>query len=189
MKLDKSDALTIYSVVFHYLNTTTPNHVDAEHLADIYDRLHDFLSSDEHVCHHGDEHGEETSEDHEDDYEEEDDWEDEDEDEDEEEDAPVEIFVTPATVSDLAPIKVTSPDGSVVSFEFEDVDADDVVDVLVADGSVIIEDVFKVVVEAGVLRLHDGDQWHDFKLGKFPKAWKKVFPLDKVVGFHSDEEE
>lgn len=185
MKLDKSDALTIYSVLFHYLNTTTPNHVDGEHLADIYDRLHDFLSSEENThCH--EDTSQREDEEYEEDYEEE---EDDELDEEDEEESSVEIFVTPAHVSDLAPIKVTSPDGSVLSFEFEDVDADDVVDVLIDDGSVIIEDVFKVIVEADVLRLHDGDQWHDFKLGKLPKAWKKTFPLNKVVGFHSGEDE
>jgi hypothetical protein len=95
----------------------------------------------------------------------------------------------PAVASDLPPIKVMTPDGSTLSFEFEDIGEDEIVDVLIDEGSVIIEDVFKILNQTGTFQVYDGEQWHSFKVGKLPKAWKKAFPVGTIVGFHAEEEE
>lgn len=187
MKLDKQDALLLHSIVFAYANSNVNlDFLDLQHLEDLQLRLSDFITHDndndscsDHDC---------ASDDEEVDDEEEYD-EDSEEYEDDEDDKPVELYVTPERAASLSPIKVISPDGAEVSFEFEDIDEDDVVDALFDDGSVIIEDVFKLEVDEDSIRLHDGEEWHDFKVTKYPKSWKKVIPVGVVVGFSKDENE
>lgn len=189
MKLEKSEALTIYSVLFHYLSTS--NHAPSRAtIEDVLDRLHHFLSEEESSQHPMDDSQEEDQEYEDSSSEDEnEDEEYEDEDDVEEDDEPAELFVDPAAASELPPINVTTPDGSTLSFEFEDIGEDEIVDVLIDEGSVIIEDVFKVLNQPGVIQIHDGEEWHSFKIGKLPKAWKKMFPVGTIVGFHSEEEE
>lgn len=181
MNLDKSEALMIYTVLFHYLNTSNLDHVDVESIEDVVDRLHNFLVG---SSHDADDDDVEEDEDEDDSYdEEEDDSEDEDE-----EDETVELYVTPAQASSLPPITVISPDGSKVSFEFEDIDEKEVIDALFDNGSVIIEGVKRFLVLDGSIRLDDGEEWHAFKTTKYPKTWKKVFPVGVVTGFCAEEE-
>lgn len=194
MKLDKSDAFLIHSVIFAYANSdVTFSEEDAAHLEELQSRLRDFVlqesEQDECVeCSHDEDDEEENEEyDQEEDYDDEDDS-DEDEDEDSESDEPIELYVTPKVASDLSKVKVVAPDGSTVSLEFEDVDESDVVDVLIDDGAVIIDGVDKVTVGKDWISVHDGDQWHPFKVSKMPKMWKKTFPVDMIVGFHAGDE-
>lgn len=187
MKLEKSEALIIYSVLFHYLSTS--NHaLSRATIEDVLDRLHHFLSEEESSQQPMDDPQEEDQEYEDSSYEDEDEEEHEDEPE-EEDDEPVELFVDPAAVSELPPIDVTTPDGSTLSFEFEDIGESEIVDVLIDEGSVIIEDVFKVLTQPGAIQIHDGEEWHSFKIGKLPKPWRKMFPVGTIVGFHSEEEE
>jgi len=176
MNLDKSEALMIYTVLFHYLNTSNLDHVDVESIEEVVDRLHTYLvgsdaSDDEDSDHH--------------DYNDDDSYE-EDETAD---DSSVELYVTPDLAGNLSPITVISPDGSKVSFEFEDIDEKDTVDALFDNGSVIIEGIKKVSVHEGSIHLHDGEDWHVFKTTKYPKTWKKVFPVGIVTGFCAEEDE
>jgi hypothetical protein len=165
---------------------------DAAHLEELQSRLRDFvLQESEHddcgECSHDEDEQDEYDED-EDDEEEDDEEEDLDDEEEEEDEEPIELYVTPKVASDLSQVKVESPDGSTVSLEFEDVGEPDVVDVLIDDGAVIIDGVIKVTVSKDCIAVHDGDQWHPFKVSKVPKMWKKTFPVDMIVGFHAGDE-
>jgi hypothetical protein len=190
MKLDKSDAFLIHSVIFAYSNSdVTFSEEDAAHLEELQSRLRDFvLQESEHDDCGECSHDEEDEQDEQDEYDDDDD-DDEEEDLDEEEvEEPIELYVTPKVASDLSQVKVEAPDGSTVSLEFEDVGEPDVVDVLIDDGAVIIDGVIKVTVSKDCIAVHDGDQWHPFKVSKVPKMWKKTFPVDMIVGFHAGDE-
>jgi len=189
MKLDKSDALLLHSVLFAYVNSNVSlEFVDINHLEDLFGRLHDFVS------------GEETDttgslpDDSEEDYDEEEDdsdveEEEDDEDEEVEEEPTVDQYVTCLSASELSPINVYAPDGSKVSLEFEDVGDSDSVDALLDDGGVIIDSVTCVVLTNQNIALYDRESWHDFKVKKTPKSWCRVFPHGKTIGFTGGEEE
>ena len=185
MKLDKSDALLIHSVLFAYVNArSNMDHMDVDHLQDLQERLRDFIIDDAPVTNQAP-HSDEAEEDYEED---EDDYEEEDEEYEEEEDEwKIDTFVSPEAAGELSPITVTSPDGSKVSLEFEDVDENDNVDALLDDGTVILEGVTSVAYVDGMIRLYDGENFNDFKVRKFPKAWNKMFPKGTVVGFEREE--
>lgn len=180
MKLEKTDALLLHSVLFAYVNSNVSlEFVDVEHLEDLFERLQDYISSSVQ---------EELPEESEEDYCDSD--EEEQEDEEVEHDEPeIELHVTCQSASDLSPVEVVSPDGSKVTLEFEDVDENSVVDALIDDGNVIIEQISCVVLTDKNISLYDGEEWHDFQIKKTPKAWKRVFPHGKHVGFTGGEEE
>lgn len=190
MKLDKSDALLIHSVLFAYVNArSNMDHMDVDHLQDLQERLRDFIVDDSPVT----EQEQDTDEEYE---EEEDDYDDSEEEEEEEEENDVDdedewkidTFVSPEEAGELSPITVTSPDGSKVTLEFEDVDEHDNVDALLDDGTVILEGVTSVAFLDGLIRLYDGENLNDFKVRKLPKSWTKLFPKGTVVGFEREEE-
>jgi hypothetical protein len=187
MKLNKSDAFLIHSVIFAYANSdVTFSEEDAAHLEELQSRLRDFVlqESEQEDC---DECSHDEDEEESEEYDEEEDYDDEEEEKDSESDEPIELYVTPKSASDLQPMKVLSPDGSVVRLEFEDVGETDIVDVLLDGGSVIIDSVDKVVVNADAASFYDGEQWHDFKIVRLPKSWKKTFTLNTVTGFKGEE--
>jgi len=192
MKLEKSDALLLHSVVFAYVNSNVSlDFIDVEHLEDLQLRLSEFVTNDERhsdECNH-DTDGEEYDEVDEDDIDDDDDEDEDEDDEDEEpEESPIDLFVRPMNADALNQIKVKTPDGSTVFLEFEDVSEVKTVDALLDEGNVIIEGVLKVVVTDNDISLYDGEEWHDFKTVKLPKSWKKLFPLGKIVGFSEGEE-
>lgn len=188
MKLDKSDALLIHSIFFAYVNArSNMDHMDVDHLQDLQERLRDFIVDDAPLTDkEPDSEESEYDEEEDDDYEEE-----EDEEEDEEvEDLKIDTYVDCSSAGELPAVNVTSPDGSKMTLEFEDVDEPDNVDALLDDGTVIIEAVVAVRIENGVISLYDDEQRHDFKATKkLPKAWSKLFPQTQVVGFEREEEE
>lgn len=180
MKLDKSDALLLHSVLFAYANSNVAlEFVDINHLEDLFGRLQDYVSGE------SESYTDSSPSDH---HEEEEDEEDYDE-EDEEEEPVAEQFVTCQSASDLSPIEVFSPDGSKVKLEFEDVGEESTVDALVDDGTIIIDAVSCVVLTNQNISLYDGEEWHDFKIKKAPKSWVRVFPHGRIVGFSGGEEE
>lgn len=187
MKIDKPDALMIHSVLFAYVNSNVNlDFVDVEHLQSLQVRLQDFItSSQEEECH--DCEDQTDSDDH--DYEEEDEedsHDDEEEEEDVEED-PIDLFVSAKDAADLSPLNVVSPDGSTVSLEFEDVGEDDMVDALIDEGTVIVDSVVKVAIDEKHVSLYDGEEWHDFKIIKLSKTWRRLFPSGQIIGFAGDE--
>lgn len=185
MKIDKSDAFLIHSVLFAYSNSdVTFSEEDAQHLEELQTRLRDFVLGNEESC-----EDEDCDHDHDDsdEYEEEEDDVEEEEDLDEEDDIPIEFYVSPKAAAELSPMKVTAPDGSTVQLEFEDVGEADTIDVLIDDGAIIIDSVDKVIITKGTASFFDGEQWHPFRVERLPKAWKKTFELDKVAGFRSEE--
>lgn len=195
MKLDKSDALMLHSVLFAYVNSNVNlDFVDVEHLQSLQERLVDFVAFDHEECQdcEGSNHSDEddtTDDVDEDEEDEEDEFEDEEEDLEEEEDdeEPIDTYVSAKDAAELLPIKVLSPDGSTVTLEFEDVGDEDAVDALVDEGTVIIDSVVKVVIDEKCVSLNDGEGWHDFKVVKLSKSWKRVFPSGKIVGFSGGE--
>ena len=184
MKLEKSDALLLHSIVFAYVNSNVSlDFIDVEHLEDLQFRLSEFVTNEEKQsdkCVHVD--------DVDDDEYDEDEDEDDDDEYDEEEESPIDLFVQPMNADALDQMKVKTPDGSTVFLEFEDISEEKTVDALLDEGNVIIEGILKVAVTDGAVSLYDGEEWHDFKIVKLPKSWKKVFPLGKIVGFSKGEE-
>ena len=180
MKLDKPDALMLHSVLFAYVNSNVNlEFIDVDHLQSLQERLQDFIA-----CEQTESSDTETEEDLDD--EETNDC-DEDEDEDEDEESPIDFFVQPMNADSLDQMKVKTPDGSTVFLEFEDISEEKTVDALLDEGNVIIEGILKVAVTDNAVSLYDGEEWHDFKIVKLPKSWKKVFPLGKIVGFSKGE--
>jgi len=187
MKLDKSDALLIHSVLFAYVNAqSNMDHMDVDHLQDLQERLRDFIVDDDPVSEKEPDSEESEYDEEEDDYEEDDQEEEEDN---EEEELKIDTYVDCSSAGELPSVSVISPDGSKMSLEFEDVDEPNNVDVLLDDGTVIIEAVVAVRLENGVISLYDDEQRHDFKVTKkVPKSWLKLFPNCQVVGFEREEE-
>ena len=171
MRLNKTDALLVHAVLFRHAceNDSDPRVEDL--LAD----LEDFIVSSD-------------SNDEEDD----DDVDDEVEVEATESDfelPEVDEHLTPASLSDLPALNVTSPTGEKVTFEFEDVGADDSVDVLVDEGTVILDNVLRVKVLADQIELFDSEEKHVFGVKKLPKTWAKVLKVGVVYGLDASQEE
>jgi hypothetical protein len=193
MKLDKSDALMLHSILFAYVNSdgVKLEFIDVDHIASLQERMQDFIT--QHLDHDDVDVEDETdNDDHdhdEDDEDDEDDVDVEDDEDDEDDEDPIDVFVSPNDISDLSPLKVTSPDGSTISLEFEDVGESDFVDALLDEGTVIIQTVSKIVVSNNCVALFDGEEWHEFKFEKLSKSWKRFFPAAQIVGFSSGEKE
>lgn len=183
MKLTKPDVLFLHSLLFHFLTQ--------DHGSDVSSRVHDLMNDMEDFLLSGEE--EETESEQEEDALEEEQEDDVDAEE-EEEDTEVEAedFLTPEAAGKLPPVTVTSPTGEKVTLEFEDVGEDDLVDVLIDDGSVIIDSVTQLKVTQSSVEVYDGEQWHVFAMKRLPKSWKAI-DLDTVYGFSvekgQDEEE
>ena len=185
MKLDKSDALLIHSVLFAYVNArSNMDHMDVDHLQDLQERLRDFIVDDAPLTDKEPDSEESEYDDEDDDYEE-----DEEEEEDDEEELKIDAYIDCSSAGELPAVSVTSPDGSKMTLEFEDVDEPDNVDALLDNGTVIIDAVVAVRIENGVISLYDDELRHDFKVTKkVPKSWSKLFPQSQVVGFEREEE-
>jgi hypothetical protein len=158
--------------------------MDLEHLQELQECLRDFIIEN-HPQADQESHETVDEDEDEDDYVEEE--EDEYEEEEEEEEWKIDTYVSPEDAGELSPITVTSPDGSKVTLEFEDVDEHDNVDALLDDGTVILEGVSSVSFVDGSIRLYDGENLNDFKVRKLPKSWLKLFPKGTVVGFEREE--
>lgn len=188
MKIDKPDALMLHSVLFAYVNSNVNlDFVDVEHLQSLQERLQDFITDSQEDC----QEASDTEEDYDESDDDNDDYDDEEseEEEEEEEEDPIDVFVAAKDAADLSPLSVVSPDGSTVSLEFEYVGEDDMVDALIDEGTVIVDSVVKVVVDEKSVSLYDGEEWHDFKVVKLSKYWKRFFPSGQVVGFSTGEKE
>lgn len=186
MKLDKSDALLIHSVLFAYVNArSNMDHMDVDHLQDLQERLRDFIVDDAPETEKESDSEESEYEEEEDDYEEDD----QEEEEEEEEELKIDTYIDCSSAGELPAVSVTSPTGSKMTLEFEDVDEPDNVDVLLDNGTVIIDAVVAVRIENGLISLYSDEERHDFKVTKkVPKSWSKLFPQSQVVGFEREEE-
>jgi hypothetical protein len=174
MKLSKNDALFLYGILFK--NSLSSDLIDSEvfdDLSQMMTRLSQFIlggeSSDE------DDSEEETTDD-------------------EVEDSCVEStftideYVTTSHANRLTPAQVKSDAGkNTMRFEFEDVDLDDAVDVLLECGDVIIDSVTAFRRSENTLSVFNG-KWSEFTIVNLPKSWRR-FEVDKVYGFKAEEEE
>ena len=100
-----------------------------------------------------------------------------------------EELVAPPVLAVLPPLSVTSPTGSKVSLEFEDV-GESTVDALLDEGSVILDGVshLKVDEDSKEIHLYDGSEWHSFGFRKLPKAWVKVLNPGVLYGVDDGED-
>ena len=204
MNIDKSQALLIYTFLFAHLGSEkTEEMFDEESyssLRDLQERISNFLIGDntDVVVHHDE--TDDSSEEHCGSCDDCDSCEDEDEDEDasdeaEDENNSVEEpdaddFLTTELLNDLSSVLVTSPTGSKITLEFEDVDEGDRVDVLLDEGSVIIQSITRLKVSGKTIEVFDGQEWHAFLMEKkFPKSWSKKIKNDVMYGFKNSENE
>ena len=205
MNLDRTQALLVYTFLFAHLNSEkTEQMFDGESyssLKDLQDQLRDFLVGGDVNYSRYEEESDDSAEDHcdacescdscDDDTEgENEDNNEDDEDEDEVSQPDADDFLTTGLLNDLSSVLVTSPTGSKITLEFEDIDEDDIVDVLLDEGSVIIESVNRLKVSGKTIEVFDGEEWHAFLMEKkLPKSWSKKIKNDVVYGFKKEEGE
>jgi hypothetical protein len=191
MKLSKTAALFLYKVLYHYSATyRSLSSDDLETLDHLTSEIEYFLMNPSEEDH-------QDSDDFEDDSEEEDcesdddDEEEEDVDDDEEEND--EVIDSTATVPvdvliDLPPLRV-SASGHKYTLEFESVGKDSEIDVILDEGSVIIESVTHVKVEDNALSFYTDNGWEKYDVKRLPKLWMKHLKADNVYSIASSDEE
>ena len=107
------------------------------------------------------------------------------------EDEEITSFITAEELSKLSSALVLSPTGEKISLEFEDVGEEDSVDVLLDNGSVIIDNVsaLRLIItpSSTAVDFHDGEEWHVFEVKKLPKSWSKVIESNTVYGVGRDK--
>jgi hypothetical protein len=188
MKLSKSNALFLYSVLYHYRsqNDQALDNENFENLETLQETLKSFIL-DENVDDLQEEGDLKVASDDEDGEEE------DEEDEVGDESSPPEFedYLLPSVVADLPPITVVSPTGAKITLEFEDVEEMSSVDALLDGGSIIIDTVTAVKVDGDTqVSLWDGGEWHSFKPAKkLPRAWHGVFESGVTYGLDATEEE
>lgn len=210
MKINKSEALFLYAFLWNQKYNQTPlDSEDENRMLDLLDSAKEFLTSfddgheecDDDYC---DDCGNSSDEDgdlyldevvvdvddvEDDDSEDEDDVDESNEDEDLEENEEPSCFVSATDLSDLPKIKVTDEEGNKVSIEFDANDTSNSVDVLLDEGSVIIDEVRLIRLTSTSIEIHDGDDWLKFTFKKAPKTWANLFELDSICGVETAEEE
>ncbi len=183
MKLSKSDALFLYTVMWHYKSTTSSGAEVEERLSELLGTFSNFIIDD-----NEDESEEEEKKSHKEDKscqhcdEEEEALEEQEE---------ITSFITAEELSKLSSALVLSPTGEKISLEFEDVGEEDSVDVLLDSGSVIIDNVsaLRLIItpSSTAVDFHDGEEWHVFEVKKLPKSWSKVIESNTVYGVGKDK--
>lgn len=183
MKLSKSDALFLYTVMWHYKSTTSSGDEVEERLSELLGMFSEFIM--------GDNNNEEDAADEDDTAEDESCQHCDDEEEALEKQEEIASFITAEELSKLSSALVLSPTGDKISLEFEDVGEEDSVDVLLDSGSIVIDNVsslrITVTPSATVVDFHDGEAWHDFNVKKLPKSWLKVIKSNTVYGVGRDK--
>jgi len=208
MNIDRSEALLIYTFIFTHINSEkTEEMFDEESyrsLRNFQEELSHFLVGNDVNCNvHDvveDDHcetcevcDEDTESDESDETDEDEDEDASDETEDENnnvEEPDTDDFLTTELLNDLSSVLVTSPTGSKITLEFEDIDEDDMVDVLLDEGSVIIESVTRLKLHGKTIEIFDGHEWHSFLIEKkLPKSWSKKVKNDVMYGFKRNEKD
>lgn len=178
MRLDKSDALFLYKVLFHYSmnpeNTSSLSEDDFDKLGHLQEDLKDTILTATSISTE-----EEDSEEEEADEEEEEDLEEEEEEE-------VVGIVTASSLSALKAVSVTTQNGQKSTLEFEE--SGDTVDALLDGGSLIIGDVTHIKATDSAVELCAGDEWHAFPVKKLPKTWLSLLK-DGLLEVVPDEED
>lgn len=176
MKLSKSDALFLYTVMWHYKSTTSSGTEVEERLSELLGTFSNFIMGD-----NEDEDEDESEDDEEESY-------DEDEDEEVESSADkpevpeVANWLADTEVDKLQPVNVSYSDGAVTSLEFECCDTPDTVDVIL--DSEIIPDVHAIKLSNESISIWEPEYgWHAFKfVKKSPKSWSRLLKTDLVYG-------
>jgi len=167
MKLSKSDALLVYTLLF---NQSSLGRSFDDQLDDVLDRIFAYLTDGD----SGYEDEEALTSEESEETEEEDET--ESETEDEEESVQVDDYVPVSVLEDLSSASVTSPAGDEMTLEFEKSPTNSSsVDALLDNGTVIIEGISVVKLTEKSIELHDGSEWHVFGCKRVPKQWRKTF--------------
>ena len=171
MRLDKSDALLLRSVIFNFV-VSDASGIQRDELEDLMSRIDEYIltSSDEVT----------------------DSQEDDDEDvvevEDEEETStPAKMSVpshdasvASSVLHDLQPANVTLPGGGKVLLEFEDNDDDNAVSVLENEGENIIEGIKHIRITDNEIEVYSDDECCKYTYKNIPKSWRKVLEVGKT---------
>lgn len=164
MNLSKRDALFLYKVLYHFAESQR-GFSDIADLEDFLDRLDQFLLSSEEP--QEDEDEEEVEEVEEEEYT-------------DEENPEADSTLTITSLGELPSLKVTAPDGSKVSLEFEDVGESESIDALLDGGDVIVDSVTHIRVTNSTIDLFDGEEWHSYGYKRLTKQWSDTFTVDNV---------
>lgn len=164
MKLSKQDALFLYGILFNHNKHEHNSWDNSSRCSRLLEELESFVlgANDESSQEDEDESGF-TSEN-------------------QKEEPESEDTVDPDTLAGLPSITVKSPTGSKVDLEFEDVGDESSVDVLLDEGSMIIDSVTHVKLTEKTVELYDGSEWHVFDYKKPPKTWSKTLKANVVYG-------
>lgn len=211
MNINKSQALLMYTFIYSHLNSVKSEEFldeeSYEQLKDLQDQIRDFLvgkdinysryseESDglEESCfgkcdHHGVSSDEDLVKDEAHEVENE-------PAEDEEEDTncelpEVEDYLKQEDLNELPSILVTSPTGNSITLEFENIDEEDCIDVLLDEGSVVLESACRLKLTEKTVEIFDEEECHTFLLQKkLPKSWSKSIKKNTVYGFKQGNEE
>lgn len=171
MRLDKSDALLLRSVIFNFV-VSDASGIQRDELEDLLTRIDEYiLSSSDEVT---------------------DTQEDEDEDvvevEDEEETSKSAKMSVPshdATIAasllhDLQKVHVSLPNGEKVSLEFEDIDDYNAITVLENEGENIVEGIKHIRITDKEIEVYSDDECCKYTYKNIPKSWRKVLEVGKT---------
>lgn len=178
MQLHKDEALLMRSVIFAFL---LKHRDDAlyESLQSLLHRLDDFLLS----THKEKESLNDSESENEEEVDEEVDEEEDEVDEEEDECIKIDELVSPVTLHNLPPLQFNH-EGESLHLEFEDVDNEDSVDLLVDDDFEFA--VVALKLENGQLHLftslENDQESHSYTFIKLPKKWSKTFEFGKIYG-------
>jgi len=173
MKLSKSDALFLYTVMWHYKSTTSSGDEVEERLSELLGTFSNFIMGD----------NEDESEEEEEEEEEEDDDDDEDESSTDKPEVPeVANWLADTEVDKLQPANVSYSDGSTTSLEFECCDNPDTVDAIL--DSEIIPGVHAIELSKDSINIWEPEcGWHTFKfVKKCPKSWSRLLKAGLIYG-------
>ena len=178
MKLSKSDALLVYTLLFNQTSSLGSSFDDQ--LDSILDSIFKYLTDEDSEAHDSsEENSDETNEEDEDASEDADNS----EEDSEQSNVQVEDYISPLALEELSSANVTSPAGDEVSLEFEKSPSDSsTIDALLDGGTVIIEGVNTIKLTEKSVELHDGSEWHIFECKRIPKQWRKALDVSVVYG-------
>lgn len=178
MRLSKTDALFLYKTLYHY-DAIVDNDVslyDVDALNDFLHRVESFLTT-ESSASSEEEEEEEEADPQEEDYEGE---------ETPAVEADAEVDSVPLT--NLPHATVTSSDGTKTTLEFDFSNREDTVDALLDGGSILIEDVEFLKLNASSIELYADGAWHTYTFRrKSPSSWSKLLEEGTIYAVVGEE--
>lgn len=175
MRIDKSDALLLRSIIFNFI-VNDDSGIQRDELDDLLSRIDEYVLSSSH----------ESTDAQEDESEDVLDVKDEDDNDAESSksakmsvpshDASIEASV----LHNLQPTYVTLPNGEKVSLEFEDNDDYNAVSVLENEGENIVEGIKHIRIADNEIEVYSDDECCKYTYKNIPKSWRKVLEVGKT---------